>query len=488
MRFDHEKPGTVGSPNCCCRRRRYRSASKYSVHRSGMRRKYIYAVPFVALVCCSYYAWSRQDLFDRTSASMLRLFDDRHVSATDPSVSVSGGQRRRRNPNSPKVLYTVFAGRKNRLLLQEPYWDEMYKLGAIDEVHLWNYIPLHDTEENRINRDYLVSLPKKYPFLSIKRPSEVPMEETKWFDLRSPFRNGNLVTMYRNGSALLKEPNARGYSEYYKYYTDNPWDGVIIKADDDIVYINSTMVTPYVEYLYNHTDIFLLSASVVNQGFCQHFQQKLGGAIPPEVIPTKLPDSRFVMGAIHTNATMAYRLHRHFLASEENRRRFFIPEPQFVSFSDKTKFININFIAIRGDVWHETWEIIQDVLKQSRVYYDEGAITGTAVKKRGKLEGIYMPLVVAHASYAHHYQLHHEILTMWAEWAKRERADLYGNLLDDWVAPEPYIPPEANEADNNAKGGSRAVAQHKSAADKGANSTRSSKAIQQGKLTGMAGS
>jgi hypothetical protein len=29
---------------------------------------------------------------------------------------------------SPRVLYTVFAGRKNHMLLQEPYWAEMHRL------------------------------------------------------------------------------------------------------------------------------------------------------------------------------------------------------------------------------------------------------------------------------------------------------------------------------------------------------------------------
>ncbi len=37
---------------------------------------------------------------------------------------------------SPRVLYTVFVGRKNCILLQEPYWAEMHRLGQIDQVHL----------------------------------------------------------------------------------------------------------------------------------------------------------------------------------------------------------------------------------------------------------------------------------------------------------------------------------------------------------------
>lgn len=404
------------------------------------RRYYLYFVP-IALIF-PYYVWSGHNRLVDSTASMntsplLHLLDA-FAAGTGPSR-----KQRMRSKNSPKVLYTVFAGRKNRLLLQEPYWEEMYKLGAIDEVHLWNYIPLHDTEENRLNREYLFHVEQKYDFLTIQYPSRVNMTETKLIDFQTDaFKDGNLVTMYTNGSALLKEPNARGYSEYYKYYADNPWDGVIIKADDDITYINSTMVTPYAEYLWNRTDIFLLSASVVNQGLCAHYQQKLGGAIPEHVIPTKLPFMGKLLGEIHTNATQAYRLHKHFLASEENRRRFFVPEPQFIPFHEGPKIININFIAIRGDAWHEAWEIILDGLKQTRFYYDEGAITWTAVAKFDKVEGIYMPLVVAHASYSHQYELHHEILTMWAEWAKRERADFYGNLLDEWVAPLPYISPE----------------------------------------------
>ncbi len=36
------------------------------------------------------------------------------------------------------MLYTLFAGHKNCMLLQEPYWAEMHQMGQIDQVHLWN--------------------------------------------------------------------------------------------------------------------------------------------------------------------------------------------------------------------------------------------------------------------------------------------------------------------------------------------------------------
>jgi hypothetical protein len=62
-------------------------------------------------------------------------------------------------------LYTIFAGRKNRMLLQEPYWAEKHWLGQIDQVHLWNY-----TLNNRFKKEnlqYLWHVKHKYSFVTI---------------------------------------------------------------------------------------------------------------------------------------------------------------------------------------------------------------------------------------------------------------------------------------------------------------------------------
>ena len=124
--------------------------------------------------------------------------------------------------------------------------------------------------------------------------------------------------MYSN--FLISRSCRRIYTEYYKYYTDNPYDGVIIKADDDIVWINTTQVKPFAEYIWNHRNIFLLSASVVNQGLCAHYQQK-HGAIPKELMDLPLPGNG--MGDLHDNFTHALMLHRYFLESEENQEKVF---------------------------------------------------------------------------------------------------------------------------------------------------------------------
>jgi hypothetical protein len=99
------------------------------------------------------------------------------------------------------------------------------------------------------------------------------------------------------------------------------------------------------------------------------------------------------MGDLHDNATNALKLHHYFL---QNQDKFYIPQPKYYPF-DFT--INVNFIAIRGRDFGKTFELIQEMLVEEGRYYDEGAITWEAIRKRKYQEGIYMPLVVAHATF-----------------------------------------------------------------------------------------
>ena len=124
----------------------------------------------------------------------------------------------------PKVLYTIFAGRKYHLLFQEPYWLEMYKLGAIHEIHLWDYIPRQEpnggsTRVYDLNRGYLDSLVKKYEkydFIKIMDPGDVIMKDTYWYDKDHLEKENNVVEWHDDGSAALRYPEKRSFTEYYK--------------------------------------------------------------------------------------------------------------------------------------------------------------------------------------------------------------------------------------------------------------------------------
>merc|ERR1719502_962226 len=178
-------------------------------------------------------------------------------------------------------------------MMQEPFWVQMVANGAIREVHLWDYTDysgLHQTSNNE-SKAYLEHLKTKYKFVRV-------------FD--TP-----------NHDHQQKNPN--GYLDYYRYYKDNPFEGVVIKADDDIVYVNTSMVQSYVNYLEDHQDIFMLSASVVNQGLCAYYQQK-HGAIDPAYETFENPPNG--MGKLHSNGTQAFRLQKLF---QEHPTDFYVP-------------------------------------------------------------------------------------------------------------------------------------------------------------------
>jgi hypothetical protein len=60
---------------------------------------------------------------------------------------------------------------------------------------------------------------------------------------------------------------------------------------------------------WNHADIFLLSASVINQGLCAHYQQ-VHGAIPNKLMDLPMPGNG--MGDLHDDAKNALKLHLYF--------------------------------------------------------------------------------------------------------------------------------------------------------------------------------
>lgn len=227
------------------------------MHRNAMKFHYF---QFLLLVTLAFsFVFFERILSQITMSSSSRLQEEGVVDEMPAPVTNNLRQApAETHQESPKVLYTVFAGRKDRLLLQEPYWREMIRIKAIHEIHLWNFT------DNEGDLEYMRHVAKKYSsFLKIMEPSNVPLPETYWFDKNNSL--GYAKAVLGRGRARLDWPARRVYTEYYKYYSDNPYDGVIIKADDDIVWINTTQVKPFAEYIWNHRDIFLLSASLCRQ-------------------------------------------------------------------------------------------------------------------------------------------------------------------------------------------------------------------------------
>ena len=134
--------------------------------------------------------------------------------------------------NKGKKIFSVFSGRERYMRILSIYIDKLLDQNIIDEVHIWDFI------KNDNDREYINNLCKK----------------DKYF---------------------LKIPdNSTGgpWDGYYKYYYENLNDeDILIKCDDDIVYID---VETFEEYLSSVKNGMFYYPNIVNNDITAYYQQK----------------------------------------------------------------------------------------------------------------------------------------------------------------------------------------------------------------------
>ena len=67
------------------------------------------------------------------------------------------------------VYWTVFAGHRNRLQLQERYWHTLKEKSLITEVHLWDFSYKNSNKkEAQLSREWIYRKSKQFPFILVK--------------------------------------------------------------------------------------------------------------------------------------------------------------------------------------------------------------------------------------------------------------------------------------------------------------------------------
>jgi hypothetical protein len=134
-----------------------------------------------------------------------------------------------------KVIYTIFAGRKRYLEIQKKYIDTLLHLKLINEVHLWEYTRTKEDENYIID---LCNMNNKYKL----------------------FRPNNKV--------------AWNWKDYYHYYSENIEDDtILIKCDDDVVYIDINNFSKFIESV---NDDVLYFPNIINNDVGAYYQVKNG--------------------------------------------------------------------------------------------------------------------------------------------------------------------------------------------------------------------
>lgn len=131
--------------------------------------------------------------------------------------------------------------------------------------------------------------------------------------------------------------------DFYRFYAARAVeyaDHVILKCDDDMVYLQLDRLEDFIRFRLAHREWFLVSANVINNNICAYNQQA-GGAIPHTLMELELPDGGFG-GTLWANGTLAEKLHDHFL---DDRAAFERLPAQPISWTQR---LSINFISWMG--------------------------------------------------------------------------------------------------------------------------------------------
>jgi len=209
----------------------------------------------------------------------------------------------------------------------------------------------------------------------------------------------------------------RPWTDYYQHYADPQYkDDVIVKCDDDIVFIDVDRFAEFVSYV-KTSPYNCIFANIINNGVCAHIQQNHLGLIPKSLMELEYPEGGFC-GSLWESGKKATHLHNYFI---DHLDRFLSS-----SFTDKEKAlpvttrVSINFFGFRGRDWHKITGCGDD---------DEKALTVDYVRSGLLQNAIYLDLFVSHLSFYKQEETHFERI---------DTLDKYHCLAETWLPTKTY--------------------------------------------------
>lgn len=197
------------------------------------------------------------------------------------------------------VILTIFAGREKNLEILLKYTDILFSKNYIKEVHMWNYC------RKDVDEQYIKKINKKY--VKIFNPN-----------------------------------NKKEWNEYYEYYTIDKFpNSIIIKCDDDIVFMDVNSFGKFIQKRVEDDTHVLMFANIVNNEMCAYVQY-LDGIIPRD----KFGELEY--GHANTklmNGKFASELHNYFIDNHEKWISTCIDD--IYEIPDKFN-LSINFFSIRS--------------------------------------------------------------------------------------------------------------------------------------------
>jgi len=175
------------------------------------------------------------------------------------------------------------------------------------------------------------------------------------------------------------------WENYYNYYHNSRFtDDIIIKSDDDIVFIDLLKLPKFLEFVKNN-DYDLVYANTINNGVAAYYQQNKYNLIPKNLMDLEYPNNG-LCGSLWQSGQKAEKLHNYFIDNSEQFLNFNYNE---LSIQIKTRY-SINFFAYKGKNWHKIVNAFED---------DEHNLTVKYVSEKNFKNVLYFDFYVAHLSF-----------------------------------------------------------------------------------------
>lgn len=243
----------------------------------------------------------------------------------------------------PKIILTCFAGRKYNLEILLKYVEKLFNQGSIDEFHLWNFT------RNEEDEKYIKSLSTKYKIIT-------PNNKDKW-------------------------------NEYYEYYKKIKDNDIIIKIDDDILFIDTSTFDEFIEIVKNEKCLAVFP-SIINNGVCAFYQQK------HDILPKSIHEFKYetYYGDVVNNGTIGTKIHEYFTQNKnEVIKKSKSIRPKIINHTIGDR-ISINFFGITG----KNFKKLQFTDKCD----DEHELTVENTKRLQMNVCIFMNFIVCHGAFS----------------------------------------------------------------------------------------
>ena len=192
-------------------------------------------------------------------------------------------------------------------------------------------------------------------------------------------------TTTQNKGFYFMDTCEKSWKNYYNYYNcENFEKDIIIKCDDDIVFIDLNKLPNFIEFIKN-SNYDLVFANTINNGVSAYFQQNKYNLIPDKLINLEYPNNGFG-GSLWASGKKAEILHNYFI---ENYKEFLEYEYNNEIIPINTRF-SINFFGYKGKEWYKLKDVYPD---------DEYMLTVAYVKNRGFKNVLYSDFYVSHLSF-----------------------------------------------------------------------------------------